>query len=101
MANLDYDKNEPNSNMIGIVVTATLFFLIIVFIASYYLFVSFLSLEQNSKYDVVKTSLLDSLNKEYDQKMNEIKWIDKSTNIVKVPIEYGIDHVVDKQLSLN
>ena len=96
MANLDYDKNEPNSNMIGIVVTATLFFLIIVFIASYYLFVSFLSLEQNSKYDVVKTSLLDSLNKEYDQKMNEIKWIDKSTNIVKVPIEYGIDHVVDK-----
>lgn len=96
MANLDYDKNEPNSNMIGIVVTATLFFLVIVFIASYYLFVSFLSLEQNSKYDVVKTSLLDSLNKEYDQKMNEIKWIDKSNNIVKVPIEYGIDHVVDK-----
>ena len=96
MANLDYDKNEPNSNMIGIVVTATLFFLIVVFIASYYLFVSFLSLEQNSKYDVVKTSLLDSLNKEYDQKMNEIKWIDKSNNIVKVPIEYGIDYVVDK-----
>ena len=91
---LSYDKEEPSSFNITIAVLGTVVVLIIVFVFTYYLFTSMLSQDQNQKYDLVKTTLLDKYNKEYSKNMNQLKWIDKDKGIVKVPIEFGIEQVV-------
>lgn len=95
MAILDYDKNEPNNKYILLSVLATIILLVGIFIFSYFLYIDFLSDEQNFKITIVKTPLLDKLEKNYETNLNQLNYVDDSQKFVKVPINFGIEYVVD------
>ena len=50
----------------------------------------------NNKYSDVKTSLLDDLNKQYESNLNRLEWVDKTQGVVKVPINNGVDYIINK-----
>tara|TARA_A100001015_G_C14688875_1_gene593657 strand:- start:351 stop:653 length:303 start_codon:yes stop_codon:yes gene_type:complete len=96
MSDINYDKNEPNSLIIGLFVGGTLLILAVIFVFSYYFFVSSVSKEMNNKYSDVKTSLLDDLNKQYEFNLNRVEWVDENQGTVKVSISHGIDYIISK-----
>tara|TARA_B100001989_G_C24330729_1_gene359854 strand:+ start:142 stop:441 length:300 start_codon:yes stop_codon:yes gene_type:complete len=96
MANIKYNKEEPANNLIMVSIVLTTVFLVGIFIFSYYLFVAFLSVEQNTKYDLIKTSLKQQYDTQHNIELNQFKYTDDTKQFVKVPIKYGIDYVIKK-----
>ena len=94
MANINYDKEEPASLNIGLVIIITIVLLIGIFIATYYFFISMLSMDQNKKYDMVQTLTLDSLDKTYQKNLTELSWADQKKGLVNVPITDAMKQVV-------
>ena len=93
--NVNYDKQEPSSKGVGVSVFVTVVFLVGIVIGSYYLFVSLLSVDQNAKYEYSKTILKNELDHEYQKNLQSLMWVDRSKGIVKVPIQAGVDAVIE------
>ncbi|RAP26583.1 hypothetical protein DID74_01845 [Candidatus Marinamargulisbacteria bacterium SCGC AG-333-B06] len=91
-----YFENEPESlNVIlGFIFTAV--FLLVVIIFSYFLFTAMLSQDKNEKRNSVKTPKLDVLNQEYEFQLDDLRWIDKSKGVVKVPVDVGMQYVIKR-----
>ena len=98
MANVDvkFFEDEPKSTNVGLLIVVTSIFLTVVVIFSYFLFISMLSQDKDLKQSFVKTPLLDELNQEYDFRLNELRWIDKESGFVKVPIDVGMQYVIKR-----
>ncbi len=94
MSDLDYDKAEPANTMVGLSVFITSILITIIVVASYFMFVAFLSGDQNQKYELSKTYRLDQLNQLYQKNLNKLEWQNKQKGVVKVPIDVAMDHVV-------
>ena len=94
MANIKYDKTEPANSLVGISVFVTTILITIILIASYFVFVSLLSIDQNEKYKYSDTNKIDALNQQYQQNLNALKWVDKKKNIVKIPVKDAMNYVV-------
>ena len=94
MSQIDYDKEAPASSFVGISVVVTSLLIVVIIIASYFLFASFLSTDQNQKYELSKTNRLDVLNKEYEKELSRLDWKDKRLGVVKVPIQTAVEHVI-------
>lgn len=91
---IGYDKQEPNSNIVGLAILATVLFLIVVFIASYYIFVSLLSADSVYKRSLSSTTQLQTHLTKQRQNLMSIYWEDKANKRVKVPITIGFERVV-------
>ena len=94
MSDLDYDKAEPANNIVGYSVFVTSILITVIVVASYFMFVAFLSKDQNEKYEFSKTQRLDQLNQSYQKNLNKLDWQNKQMGVVKVPIDVAMDHVV-------
>jgi hypothetical protein len=93
---ISYEKEEPNNLGIGLSVSATVVFLIGIFVLSYYIFISILSQDLNEKQLMSKPLLLKELRAEQRKNLSEIKLLDSQKKIVKVPIDVAVQYVIKK-----
>ena len=89
-------EDEPRAINVSVGIILTAVFLLVIVIFSYFLFISMLSQDKDEKLKIVKTHRLDELNQEYEFKLDELRWIDKSKGVVKVPISVGVQHVIKR-----
>ena len=88
------DEPEAFNVTLGFIITAV--FLLVVVIFSYFLFTSMLSQDRNQKRSIVKTPKLNVLNQEYDFQLDDLRWVNKSQGVVKVPIDVGMQYVIKR-----
>ena len=93
---IKYYEDEPQAFNVSLGILITAVFLLIVVIFSYFLFTSMLSHDKNQKRDLVKTPKLDVLNQEYEFQLDDLRWVDKSQGVVKVPIDVGMQYVIKR-----
>tara|TARA_B100000427_G_scaffold329551_1_gene346272 strand:- start:3051 stop:3353 length:303 start_codon:yes stop_codon:yes gene_type:complete len=91
-----YFENEPESFNVTLGFIITVVFLLVVIIFSYFLFASMVSQDKNEKRNMVKTPKLDVLNQDYEFQLDDLRWVDKPTGVVKVPIDVGMQHVIKR-----
>ena len=91
-----YFENEPESFNVTLGFIITVVFLLVVIIFSYFLFASMVSQDKNEKRNMVKTPKLDVLNQEYEFQLDDLRWVDKPTGVVKVPIDVGMQYVIKR-----
>ena len=96
-----YDRQEPDSKPVMISVIISILFLFITIFASYYFYLSQVSVDQDRKQDNAKrNTYIQSLEKEVYSDMENYDYIDKESKIVRVPINVAIDDVVEKYNNL-
>ena len=95
MSLMQYDHEEPNSSFVGVSIFVTSVLIVVIMIVAYFIYISFLSFDQNQKYGFSKTDRLDELNAEYESNLNDLQWVNKSKGIVKVPIDQAMQNVVN------
>lgn len=89
-----YQKEEPNNLNIFLFILITLVFLVVIFIGSYYIYISILSSDMNDKQLNSKYTRYEELKTSYEKNLNSLKFIDTKKKKVKVPIDVGIQHVI-------
>ena len=92
---INHDTTKANSFAVIISIVATILLLIIIFIGSYYMYRSLLSISQNQLQDNASrhpyiTEIEDNANNE----LKSLKWIDKKVGKVHVPIDIAKEQIV-------
>ena len=91
---LDYDKQEPNSKLIFLIVFATVVFITIVSVFSYYFFVSALSADRNLKQGLQTNYYIDELYTSQRTNLDKLEFINRSKTVVKIPITRAFDEII-------
>ena len=92
---IEYDRETPSSNVVIVAVLLSCVFIGLVTFLSYYLYISLVSIDQDKKQtESGRNVYILDLEKSYQQSLSTLKWKDQDNNVVQIPIDMAIDHVI-------
>jgi len=92
----NFDKTDPASLKIGLAVLGIVVGLAVVIIFSFYYYQGVISAEQDRQ-EITETSLALKKIRSYETEMlNGVAWVDKKKNIVKIPIDFAMEQVIQE-----
>ena len=94
MSNAGYDQSEPNVPVVSLAIVLTGIFLIAIFVWGIYYYKSALSSALHQQEMGPTMAWADNYRAKQSKELNSLKWVNKSKNIVKVPIDVAMDLTV-------
>lgn len=92
---IEYDRESPSSNIVIIAVLFSCVFIALVTFVSYYLYISLVSVDQDKKQvESGRNVYILDLEKSYQKSLSTLKWKDKDKDVIQIPIDMAIDHVI-------
>lgn len=94
---INHDTTNPNSFIVIVSIVVTSILILIICVASFYLYRSQLSISQNVLQDTAKRHpYIVDIESEAQNNIERLYWIDKKSGIVHIPIEIAKSSIVQE-----